>query len=262
MNILEATGRWTIQRLRGINYLAAVLGCALFYALRPSAWKRPVRSVFARQVLFTGVEAAGFTSRIAILVGVSVVVQAQLWLGKVGQTRFLGPILVAVIIRELGPLLANLIVILRSGNAIAAELGIMKVTGEVRVVESQGLDPFLYLVMPRVIAVSLCVFCLTVIFIVVCLVSGYICGVLVGVKTGGTIGFLDSIAGAIGPVDVFNVVIKSLLPGFFSGAICCIEGLSVEHAITEVPPASSRAVQLCVVMVFLVSALVSLVTYV
>src|SRR5690349_18169115 len=118
MNILEETGRWTIARMRRFNYLTAVLSCTLFYALNPRTWRRPVRSVFVRQILFTGVEATGFTSRIALLVGVSVVVQAQLWLGKVGQTQYLGPILVAVIIRELGPLLANLIVILRSGNAI------------------------------------------------------------------------------------------------------------------------------------------------
>lgn len=260
MNLLASIGKSTIAWLSRIFYLATILAGALYYAMRPSTWRRPVRWVFVRQILFTGAEASQFTSRIALLVGVSVVVQAQLWLGKVGQQQLLGPIMVAVIVRELGPLLANLIVILRSGNAITTELGIMKVTGEIRVLESQGVDPFLYLIVPRVIAMAICIFSLTVIFITVCLFSGYVSGVIFGVKsTGGT--FLNSVAGAMGPVDVLNVLLKSLIPGLFSGAICCIEGMSVEHAITEVPPASSRAVQRCVVTAFLISAVITVFSY-
>jgi phospholipid/cholesterol/gamma-HCH transport system permease protein len=179
----------------------------------------------------------------------------------VGQSQYLGPILVAVIVRELGPLMANLIVIGRSGNAIAAEMAIMKVTGEVRVLDAQGIDPFIYLVVPRILAMSLCVFCLTVIFIAVCLISGYVCGMLVGVKTSGASGFIDSLAGAIGPDDIINVLIKSFIPGLFSGTICCVEGLRVGTAITEVPPAVSRAMQRSVVTTFLISAVVSLLTY-
>ena len=217
MGMVEKVGAWTIARVHSLRYLTAVMVCALFYAAHPRTWRRPIRGVFARQILFTGVEATGFTSRIAVLVGVSVVVQAQLWLGKFGQTQLLGPILVAVIIRELGPLLANLIVIGRSGNAMAAELAIMKVEGEVRVLDAQGLDPFLYLVVPRILAMAMCVFCLTVIFIFVCLFSGCVFGILFGARTGGPVGFVVSLATAIGPADVLNVLIKSILPGLLSG---------------------------------------------
>ena len=105
------------------------------------------------------------------------------------------------------------------------------------------------------------VLCLTVIFIFVCLLSGYWFGWLLGARAGGILGFLDSVARATGPWDLFNVVAKSLVPGLLAGVICCTEGLSGADTITDVPKAIARAVQWSVVVLFSISALISLVTY-
>ena len=78
--------------------------------------------VLMRQILFTGFDAWRFISMIALLVGVAVVMQAQLMLTKLGLSEKLGTILVAVVIREVGPLLTNFAVIGRSGNAMASEM--------------------------------------------------------------------------------------------------------------------------------------------
>ena len=260
-SLVSAVGSGTLRYLGRASYTLAVTLSVLRLAVKPSTWRRTVRDALARQVLFSAVEATPFTVVVAFLVGISVVVQAQLWLGRVGQTHLLGPVLVAVVIRELGPLLANIIVIGRSGNAIAAELGHMRLSGEVRVLDAQGLDPLLYLVVPRALATMTAVLCLTVIFIFVCLLSGYWFGWLLGERTGGIFGFLESVARAIGPWDVFNVVAKSLIPGLLAGVICSTEGLSVADTITDVPKAIARAVQWSVVVLFFVSSLISLVTY-
>lgn len=260
-SFVSAIGSGTLRYLRRASYTLGVTLAVLRLAVKRSTWRRTVRDALARQVLFSAVEAAPFTVVVAFLVGILVVVQAQLWLGRIGQTHLLGPVLVAVVIRELGPLLANIIVIGRSGNAIAAELGHMRLSGEVRVLDAQGLDPLLYLVVPRALATMTAVLCLTVIFIVVCLFSGYWFGWLLGARTGGILGFLQSVARAIGPWDVFNVVAKSLVPGLLGGVICATQGLSVADTITDVPKAIARAVQWSVVTLFLVSALMSLATY-
>lgn len=260
-NVLAGVGEHTLRRLRRVAYYTAVAVAVLRVGLRPGTWRRTVRDVFARQILYSGVEATPFTSQVAFLVGVSVVVQVQLWLRKVGQSELLGPVLVAVVIRELGPLLANVIVIGRSGNAMAAELGHMKYTGEVRALDAQGLDPFVYLVVPRVLGAMISVLCLTIVFIAVCLFSGYLSGLLLGARTGGAGGFLASIAKSIGPWDVFNVIAKSLIPGMLAGVICCAEGLGIENRITEIPKAVTRAVQHSVAALFLVSAVISVLTY-
>jgi phospholipid/cholesterol/gamma-HCH transport system permease protein len=261
MKLLGPIGASTLRYFGRTSYSAAVTAAVLRLAVRPSTWRRTVREVFARQVLFSGVEAAPFTMKVAFLVGISVVVQAQLWLWRVGQTQLLGPVLVAVVIRELGPLLANIIVIGRSGNAIAAELGHMKLSGEVRVLDAQGLDPLVYLVVPRALGATVAVLCLTVVFIVTCLFSGYLFGWLLGARTGGAMGFLYSVARAVGPWDVVNVVAKSLIPGILAGVICSIEGLNVGTTITDLPKAITRAIQRSVVALFFTSAVISLVTY-
>ena len=74
--------------------------------------------------------------------------QYNAWIGKVVQSRLLGPVVVVVVVRELGPLLVNFVVIARSGSADATELGLMHVAGEISVLER--LDPLLFLVVPRV----------------------------------------------------------------------------------------------------------------
>jgi phospholipid/cholesterol/gamma-HCH transport system permease protein len=260
-SFVSAVGSRTLRYLRRASYTLGVTLAVLRLAVRPSTWRRTVRDALARQVLFAAVDASPFTVMVAFLVGVSVVVQAQRWLGRVGQTQLLGPVLVAVVLRELGPLLANMIVIGRTGNAIAAELGHMRLSGEVRVLDAQGLDPLLYLVLPRALATMTAVLCLTVIFIVVCLLSGYWFGWLLGERSGGIFGFLNSVARAIGPWDVFNVIAKSLVPGLLAGVICATEGLSVADSITDVPRAIARAVQWSVVVLFFISALISLATY-
>lgn len=150
---------------RDAAQIFAVVATVLMAMVRPDTWRRTVRLALARQIFQCGVEAVGFTSVMAAIVGVLVVVQVQLWLVRVGQTALLGPVLVTVVIRELGPLLANLVVLVRSGTAMAAELGNMRIAGEVRVLDSQGLDPLLFLVLPRALGFTISVFCLAIIFI-------------------------------------------------------------------------------------------------
>jgi phospholipid/cholesterol/gamma-HCH transport system permease protein len=262
MNWLGNLGAKTLEKVARLRHLVAVVYAVVLTAATPKAWPRTVRNVLARQVLFTGYEAVRFVSVVAIMVGISVVVQAQVWLGKVGQTALLGPVLVTVVIRELAPLLANFIVIGRSGTAIATELGNMNVNGEVRVLDGLGLDPFVYLVIPRVLGVALSVFCLTIIFIVVSFISGFLFGLLAGATSSRDPGlFFNDVMSAVRPADVINLLAKTWIPGLLTGAICCIEGLGVRTAITEVPQAATRAVVQSITALFVFSALVSLLTY-
>jgi len=241
--------------------MMSVTATVLWVALFPRHWRAPVRNVLARQILFTGFQARRFVAILACLVGVSVVVQAQVWTAALGQASLLGPILVMVIFREVGPLLANFIVIARSGTAMATELAYMRVTSETHVLDAQGIDPFIYLVMPRVIGAAVSVFCLTVIFIVVAVSSGFLSGILLGANTGDPWLFIDSVFGALKPADLFNLCAKTLVPGALMGTICCIEGLKIRGVITEVPQAASSAVVKSIMALFITSALVSLLMY-
>jgi phospholipid/cholesterol/gamma-HCH transport system permease protein len=215
----------------------------------------------ARQVLAVGVEPLGFVCGVAVFVGITVVVQLSFWAGEAGQSQLLGPLLVTVVARELGPLLINLVVIVRSGSAMTTELGVLKISGEVRALEGQGSDPFLHLVMPRVLGVAVSTFCLTMVFILVAFTSGYLFAAWMGRGSRDLLVFADTVSSAVQPKDVLNILAKSILPALFAGASCCLGGLGIGGLVADIPRATQRALTRSVVGLFVISAAVSLLTY-
>src|SRR5438270_2369694 len=255
---LASLGAFVTEQWRELQYLAAVLGTTLFSAAQPRRWRRTVRRVFALQLLFFGMESVSFILIVAVLVGVSIVVQLDVWTGKLGQSQKLGPLLVVVVARELGPLFANFVLIVRGGSAIATELGLMKAGGEVRVLEAQGIEPLPFLVMPRVLAMAVSAFCLTVIFVLVAFASGYGFGAFIGQANPDPSVFFNGVFQAIHPLDGLGFLVKCLLPALLTGVICATEGLRVEGGAAEVPLAAKRALARSLGALFLTSAAVSL----
>jgi phospholipid/cholesterol/gamma-HCH transport system permease protein len=259
--MLAGVGDFVRNQYSAVVYLASVLAATLFLSMQPRRWRRTVRGVLAQQCFFFGVESVRFILILAVLVGISVVAQLSLWTGKLGQSRTLGQLLVLVVARELGPLFANFVLIVRGGSASATELGIMKVGGEVRVLEAQGLEPILFLVMPRVIAMAVSAFCLTVIFVVVAFACGYGFGAFVGQTNEDPVVFLNNVFKAMRPFDSIAFLVKCLVPALLTAVICCSEGLSVEGGVTQVPLAAKRALARSLAALFIVSAIVSLLSY-
>jgi phospholipid/cholesterol/gamma-HCH transport system permease protein len=258
---LASLGAFGTEQWRDLQYLAAVLSTAIFLGAQPRHWRRTVRRVFSQQVLLFGVESIRFILILAVLVGISIVVQLDVWTGKLGQSQKLGPLLVVVVARELGPLFANFVLIVRGGSAIATELGLMKAGGEVRVLEAQGIEPLPFLVMPRVLAMAVSAFCLTVIFVLVAFASGFGFGAFIGQTNPDPSVFLNSVFKAVHPFDAIGLLVKCLLPALLTAAICSTAGLSVTGGVTEVPLAAKRALARSLGALFLVSAAVSILTY-
>ncbi|BCR03845.1 ABC transporter permease [Desulfuromonas versatilis] len=261
MNPLARLGDHTLESWRGLRHLAAVLWAVLTVALRRRSWPRTVREELVRQVFASGVGACGFVTMVAILLGVSVVAQALVWVRKIGEPDLLAPLLVTVLVREAVPVLTNLLLIARSGSALTTDLGSRMVAGEVRMLDAQGLDPFLYLVMPRVIGLCVAVCCLSLQFLLGALASGYLFAALLSPTSEGVLSFAHSVLISVDALDLINFAAKSLLPALFTGIICCTEGLAVGSAAGQVPAATRRALGRSVRALFLSSALVSLLTY-
>jgi ABC-type transporter Mla maintaining outer membrane lipid asymmetry permease subunit MlaE len=73
--------------------------------------------------------------------------------------------------------------------------------------------------------------------------------------------FADTVSRAVHPKDVLGILAKSILPALFASAACCIGGLGVAGSFTEIPPATQRALTRSVTGLFVISAVVSLLTY-
>jgi phospholipid/cholesterol/gamma-HCH transport system permease protein len=261
MHVMGRLGGWVWAQWDELRHAAAVIGTVLSTGARPHYWVHAARTAFARQVLAIGIEPLWFVGAVAVFVGISVVVQLTFWVGEAGQSQLLGPLLVAVVARELGPVLINLVVIVRSGSAMTTELGVLKINGEVRALETQGGDPFRQLVMPRVLGTVVSTFCLTIIFILVAFASGYLFAAWTGKGSRDLFLFADTVSRAVQPKDVFNILAKSILPALFASASCCIGGLGVGGSVTEIPQATQRALTRSVAGLFVISATVSLLTY-
>lgn len=242
-------------------YIAAVVIGVAWLAVRPRSWPRTVRQVCSRQLLFTGFDAIPLTLRIAFAVGVLVIVQVQLWTQAISDAELSGQLFLRVFFRELGPLLTNLIVIIRSVTAIATELARMKVDGDLEVLESQGIDPMNYLVMPRVLSLGTAVFGLAVIFIAFAYASAYAVGTMIGVFSVGPLVFLEAIFGQIESLDLVFFVIKTAVCGLIIGAIACVSGLEIQDRDVEMPQVAGRAAVRALMAVFFIAMLLSLSAY-
>jgi phospholipid/cholesterol/gamma-HCH transport system permease protein len=235
-------------------YVLAVLGLAV----RPSSWPRNVRDVLAHQIYFSGILALKLLAFLCVLMGVAVVAQVQGWLLAVGQSALLGSVLVNLVVRELGPLLVGFVLIGRSGTAICAELAGMRSRGEIHVLESQGVDPIAYLVMPRSISFAVSLFSLAVVFVSGTLLIGWLASAFSGMSDLGFSRFLGSILMATGPTDIVAFFAKTFLGGLIIGVICCDQGLHTGGLSTEIPQSVTKGVVYSMIALLAWSALVTL----
>ncbi len=258
---MERLGGLVVELLRAQSYIATMLFSALFMAVRPATWVYPVRDRLAKQVLFGGVEAIPFTTVVAGLVGAMVYLQCLIWLEYTGQVDLSGRMVATFLVRLAAPFLATFIVIGASASAITTEMATMKTSGEVTLLESQGIDIFHYMVVPRMIGLSLCVFGLSLLFVAIAMLSAAMGFLFFSGSAGNAGPFYRSLFETMSGADLFAMSVQTLVPGLLMGALCCYEGLRVGGASTEVPQAVSRAILSSISASVLITALVLLVSY-
>lgn len=238
--------------------LAAVVGEVLGALLATGGRLRPaVRQVLYRQVYFTGVKAVPFALLLALMVAVAVAVQAP-WSAAAGGD-LLGTVLVVVLVRELGPVVALTIVIARSGTAMAAELATMRVDGEVDTLAALGVDPFEYLVVPRLLGTAVSLVSLTVLFLAAALGASALLSPLLGGPPPGDL--LAQVARALRGADAAALLAKTVIPGLTIAAVACLEGLAAWRSTTDVPPAVTATVVRAFSIAFGWNTLVSALLY-
>lgn len=239
--------------LHGFGKIISYAGQSIIF--RFNLGRRATFDVFFKQVYFTAFEAIPIISWIALIIGLIIVTQALSILPRLGGEGLIGEILVWVLIRELGPIFSAVIVIARSGTAIASELGSMKISNELTSLEVMGIDPMHYLVVPRVIGAAISVFVLTFYFEMISILGGYL---LAGLGKNITFSvYLGSIIAAMGFIEISVSLLKSLLFGLIIGTVCSYYGLMVQKSITHIPQATTRAVIGSLRLVFVTDAVIT-----
>jgi len=250
----KALGIWAGIRDFG-NYVKSI-GLS-FKSLRYLRF-RSLYSTVINQTRFTGIDALNFVVLIALIIGATVIIQAITNLPKFGTEGFIGNVLVIIVARELGPLITALIVISRSGSAIAAEISTQKQNREILSMEIMGIDTRLYIVFPRIIASILAILSLIIIFDLTAFIGGYVIArttVYIAPET-----FLQTALDAFSLKDLLATFIKSLIYGILVPLICCYYGFKPRSKF-EVPIYVSRAVIRTLFTIIVVNVIISVLFY-
>ncbi|MDO8811688.1 MAG: ABC transporter permease [Gallionella sp.] len=231
----------------------------LVYAARNanSLRLRPVRTVFNRQVYFTAIEALKTTALLALLCGALVATQITALTGN--NSELVVNILAWTIVRELGPLVTAIIIIARSSAAIASELALMRIHGEIQSIGFMGIPHNSYLLVPRIFGVALSVAALNIYFQVIAIGGGlFISSIFQHISFWE---HLNKFFDIIRLLDFFLSLIKGVLYGVVISASACYHGMNVSHSITEVPKATTRAVTHGILAIFLFDAIFAYVNF-
>jgi len=261
VDFLQSIGGW----VRGKVMVFLNLSTLLYLSFRELITERKkgfslVFEITLRQIYFTAVQALKVVAVISLALGTVIIVQIGTQLSFLGGgIEFIVPILVLVLFRELGPLLTAIIVIGRSGTAIATELGNIVIAHELEAIEVMGINPVYFIVSPRIIGVTVAVICLTIIFITVGLLGGFWVSKLILPITFPA--FLRELEVALTANDLLFAFLKSLIFGLLIALTCTYYGLTVRHSLIEVPQAATRGVVSALLFCFGTNALLTVLFY-
>ena len=178
------------------------------------------------QIAEAGLQALPLLSLIAIILGGIILGQAVDQLKRVGASQSIGNLLVVLVIRELGPLIPALLVLGRSGVSTTLTLFHMRMNGEINALESMGIDPMRYLVLPRLVGITTAVFGLTVFFNLLVIVGAYLFAGLTDLNVQAYT-FFNRVADAVRWPDLVLLYVKANLFGLIISGICSYHGLVV-----------------------------------
>lgn len=215
---------------------------------RPPVWR-----VFQRQLYFSGVESVGVALVTGVALGLILVVQMDSLLGR---NAFLSAKLLSfVMLRELGPLFAAIVLIARSATAMSSELAAMQVNGEIRQLEAgMGIPVINYLLMPRVLGSMLSALALSFYLQTGAIIAGMGAVLLTGYNQD-----LPPVLSVMALYDISWSLAKSAIFGLWVGAVACAHGMRTGFSATDIPVAASRAVIACVLSVFLLDGVLTLI---
>src|ERR671911_1579276 len=241
------------RELEGTAYL-------LMHAIRRLGVLRlpPVTEELLRQIYFTGAAATGGIVLRGAFLGTLIIVYVIEVLGADAELAV--KLLLWVVLREVGPLIAAVLVIQRSGTAVATELALKEISGEIASLRRMRIDPRDYLVVPRVVGMAVSNAALTLYVQLIAVGGGmFLSSVMINVPFDEMLSNFFELAS---PLDMVYSLIKSLLFGGAIGVVACYHGLHPGgHSINAVPRATIRAVTEGLLLVMLLNVVFAYLVY-
>jgi len=236
IKILEFTGRPFILIIEEFGRILLLFLSTISWLFRP-----PFRfAVVFKQLEFVGVSSLPVVLITGAFTGMVLAIQTYYGFRMFGGESLVGATVALSMTRELGPAITALMVTGRAGSSMAAEIGTMRVTEQIDALYTMSVNPFQYLVMPRVLAGIIMLPLLTVTSDFIGIVGGYFVGVhLLNINSGI---FVARIIEFVDLHDIFNGLIKSAVFGLILSLIGCYKGFYTTGGAAGVGKATTQAV--------------------
>jgi phospholipid/cholesterol/gamma-HCH transport system permease protein len=235
-NLLAAVGRVFLAFLEHTGRLTVFTAVALSHCVRPPIYGR----LIGRQMLEIGYFSLPVVGLTAIFTGMVLALQSHTGFARFSAEGAVATVVVLSMTRELGPVLAGLMVAGRIGAAMAAEIGTMQVTEQVDALVTLSTNPFKYLVAPRILAGLLMLPCLVLVADIIGVFGGFLVGAYQLGYNPAT--YLHSTWEYLRPIDVVSGLIKASAFGFVISLMGCYNGYYSKGGAQGVGQATTNAV--------------------
>ena len=236
MNFLAVIGAFFLSFLRHTGRLATFTAVALSHCVRGPIYFR----LIGRQMIEIGYFSLPVVGLTAIFTGMVLALQSHTGFARFSAEGAVATVVVIAITRELGPVLAGLMVAGRIGAAMAAEIGTMRVTEQVDALTTLATNPFKYLVAPRLIAGILMLPCLVLVADIIGVFGGFVVGAYKLDYNPAT--YLHSTWEYLKTLDVVSGLVKASAFGFIITLMGCYNGYHSKGGAQGVGQATTNAV--------------------
>ena len=210
-------GREFLRLLADFGAMAIFFSLAFIKIFR----RRQLREIVS-QVFYIGAGSSLIVMLVGLFTGMVLGLQLFYTLVKFGSVGALGSAVSLSLVRELGPVLTAIMITARAGSAMAAEIGIQRISEQIDALYTMKVDPLRYLVSPRIAASLISFPLLTAFFDLIGIIGGYVTGVLLLRTNGGT--YWYRVQSSVDMVDVRGGFIKALVFAAIVSSICCFQG--------------------------------------
>jgi len=207
-------------------------------------WKSTVE-----QMVLIGYQSVPIVSLISFFVGLIIAMQSAYQLQQFGATIFVANLVAVSITRELAPLLTAIVIAGRSGSAITAEIGTMKVYEEIDALQTMGFNPIKFLVVPKTMAMVIMLPTLTIMADFIGILGGYVISMATLDVT--SLRYINQTIEALAFKDLASGFVKCFFFAIIIAKIGCYEGFNVEGGAAGVGKSTTRSV---VASIFLIIA--------
>jgi phospholipid/cholesterol/gamma-HCH transport system permease protein len=235
-NLLIKLGNKVLSLLYFLGGLSNLMGQGFYWTIVGSHKKDRI----LEQAKKAGVDSLPLISLVALFIGVILALQTAILMQRLGSEMYIASIVALSLVRELGPVITALVVAGRVGAAITAEIGSMQVTEQIDALETLATNPIRYLVVPRLLALSIMLPLLTLYADIIGILGGYfICVNRLGISSSL---YLNITFDSLLFKDVFTGLFKTIFFGMIIAFVSCYEGFNVEGGAEGVGRATTRAV--------------------